>query len=498
MRRRFLVAVVLLAAVVLLGGACSPRSGGGGTRATPTPATKVVDAPIESIDILVRESFPPGYTAHIVSGLPSGCAKFNMATVVERTGNHIAVKVTNTMPADPHAACTAIYGYKETNLDLGTNFTSGQTYTVDVNDKSKSFTAQSAAPPPSPTASLSHGEFVPIAGLQAARALHATVVLKDGSVLILGGNRAGGGSPPVLASVERYDPATRSFSAAGNLVEPRQTFTAVLLADGKVLAAGGVGNNSSLSSAELFDPATGTSVAVGSLSAPRAGYAAALLPDGRVLLMGGGPSPVGTTEIYDPATKSFSPGPAMAFARANPRAISLRDGSVLVVSDGSAERFDPGRGTFATVIPQGALEVPSLLNDGRVLFTGGPDLSPAAATPTAMEGTIRPATTAAALFDPGTGGLTPTGSMHDSRLLHEAVTLPDGRVLVAGGAQTTHFDGDFRGSAEVYDSRTGTFTLTGSMRSGRVWFSLVALSDGSVLAVGDNGGNPNSAELWRP
>lgn len=139
-RARF-AGVVLLIGFLGVEAACSPRAGNS-QKATPTPATIVVDAPIESIEILVRESFPPGYTAHIVSGLPSGCARFNMATVVERTGNHVAVKVTNTMPADRRTVCTAIYGYKETNLDLGTNFKSGETYTVDVNDKSKSFVAQ--------------------------------------------------------------------------------------------------------------------------------------------------------------------------------------------------------------------------------------------------------------------------------------------------------------------------------------------------------------------
>lgn len=141
MTRAGFAAVVLLAASLVVATGCSPRTGSS-QRATPTPATIVVDAPIESIDILVRESFPPGYTAHIVSGLPSGCAKFNMAVVVERTGNHIAVKVTNTMPVDPKTVCTAIYGYHETNLDLGTSFKGGETYTVDVNDKSRSFVAQ--------------------------------------------------------------------------------------------------------------------------------------------------------------------------------------------------------------------------------------------------------------------------------------------------------------------------------------------------------------------
>ena len=141
MSHQVALAALVLAALAIVAAACSPR--GGGPKASPTPpATVVVDAPIESIDILVRESFPPAYTLHIVSGLPSGCAKFDKAVVLERTGNKIAVRVTNTMPADPNTACTAIYGYKESNVDLGTNFTSGQTYTVGVNDRATTFTAQ--------------------------------------------------------------------------------------------------------------------------------------------------------------------------------------------------------------------------------------------------------------------------------------------------------------------------------------------------------------------
>ena len=42
----------------------------------------------------------------------------------------------------PNTVCTEIYGYLKTNLDLGQGFTSGQTYTVQVNDKTKTFTAQ--------------------------------------------------------------------------------------------------------------------------------------------------------------------------------------------------------------------------------------------------------------------------------------------------------------------------------------------------------------------
>ena len=124
---------------LVFAGACSDQASsdpdGGADR-------KFVDAPIEAIDILVRESFPPGYTVHITSGLPSGCARFNLAEVLEQNGANIAIRVTNTLPTGPDVVCTALYGYHETNLDLGQDFKSGQAYTVKVNGKEKTFTAQ--------------------------------------------------------------------------------------------------------------------------------------------------------------------------------------------------------------------------------------------------------------------------------------------------------------------------------------------------------------------
>lgn len=121
-------------AVAILAAGCSPRDPEGGRT--------IVDAPIEAIDILVRESFPPGYTAKITSGLPSGCARFHEAKITGRSGTTITISVTNTVPSDPQTICTDIYGYHETNLDLGQDFVPGRTYTVRANDKEATFRAQ--------------------------------------------------------------------------------------------------------------------------------------------------------------------------------------------------------------------------------------------------------------------------------------------------------------------------------------------------------------------
>ncbi len=127
-----------LAAMLVVATACNFRDDGGGTPA----GRRSERAPIESVDIVVRESFPPQYGAQIVSGLPSGCAAFEKAEVSERSGNTITISVTNTMPSNPDTVCTAIYGMHESNVDLGSDFVSGETYRVDVNGTVKEFKAQ--------------------------------------------------------------------------------------------------------------------------------------------------------------------------------------------------------------------------------------------------------------------------------------------------------------------------------------------------------------------
>jgi hypothetical protein len=136
----------ILVPMVYLGFALGAACGDGNEdQRDPTsqPAGRtVVDAPIDGAEILQLESFPVQYNLRIVSGLPSGCAEFDKAEITSRSDGEIVVRVTNTLPADPNIACTAIYGTKETTLPLGTDFESGQTYTVRVNDSRVEFTAQ--------------------------------------------------------------------------------------------------------------------------------------------------------------------------------------------------------------------------------------------------------------------------------------------------------------------------------------------------------------------
>jgi len=96
-------------------------------------------APIDGLDIRVAESFPPQYFLNIKAGLPSGCAE-RYKYSVSRSGDVITVEVLNSMPQN--TICTAIYGMYELNINLGSSFDSGKAYTVKVNDKTTTFTAQ--------------------------------------------------------------------------------------------------------------------------------------------------------------------------------------------------------------------------------------------------------------------------------------------------------------------------------------------------------------------
>jgi hypothetical protein len=102
---------------------------------------RAVEAPIDGLEVLTLELSPPQYVLKVQAGLPSGCAE-RYGSEAERVDDVITVAVLNTIPADENVACTMIYGMYEFNLSLGSDFESGKTYTVVVNDEEVTFTAQ--------------------------------------------------------------------------------------------------------------------------------------------------------------------------------------------------------------------------------------------------------------------------------------------------------------------------------------------------------------------
>jgi hypothetical protein len=104
----------------------------------------------------------------------------------------------------------------------------------------------------------------------------------------------------------------------------------------------------------------------------------------------------------------------------------------------------------------------------------------------------------AEVWDPVTGSFGPAGSLDKKRAVHTATALPDGRVLVVGGAPGSQ--DEVLVSAEVWDPATNSFGPAGSLTEVRTGHTATALPDGRVLVVGGliRGDLVTSAEVWEP
>jgi hypothetical protein len=272
---------------------------------------------------------------------------------------------------------------------------------------------------------------------------HVAVLLRTGQVLIAGGWVGEGGTD----SAELYEPATGKFSSISKMTARRGRPTATLLEGGDVLIAGGEErDNESLASAEIFRVRSGSFERTSPMHHARVSHTATLLKDGRVLIAGG----------YAEAVSA------------------------------SAEVYDPKQGSFIETGNLGAVRckhTAGLLPDGRVLIAGGSDSR-------GWKGNLSSAET----YDPRTGKFSAASPMNDSRfkLPDEAVRLPSGKILIAGGSR----------DVEVFDPGSGKFQLAGGQLSDSWHFMTeTKLRDGSVLLAG---GYPNNAEasaltwIYRP
>jgi hypothetical protein len=326
----------------------------------------------------------------------------------------------------------------------------------------------------------------------------AAAVLVVGLVVVVGSSTFGpwqhvpAGAKPSAAATASH----QTFSATGFMNEAPQRESATLLKDGRVLVVGGNATNypAAVASAELYDPATGKFTLTGSPHVSGAPITSVLLESGRVLVIGCDgsvdcASPL--ADVYDPSTGLFSAIGPIADGCTFCTATLLNDGRVLVARGAGSQPsllYDPISNAFATTGSMTTFRIgqtTTLLSDGRVLIAGG------------FDRTLTMSLASAELYDPETGTFSPTGSMTTPRVSQTATLLSDGRVLIAGGNDSPgdSLAGGRVASAELYDPTTGRFSPTGSMTTLRVDHTATLLSDGRVLIAGGSG---SSAELYQP
>nr|WP_242544847.1 Ig-like domain-containing protein [Corallococcus sp. NCSPR001] len=126
----------------------------------------------------------------------------------------------------------------------------------------------------------------------------------------------------------------------------------------------------------------------------------------------------------------------------------------------------------------------TLLPNGKVLVAGGASTS------------ISSGIASAELYDPATGTWTNAGSMLSARRDHTATLLPSGKVLIAGGQQGSNR----LTQAELYDPATGTWSATGALPAARGAHTATLLPNGKVLVAGGYNGDAilASASVYDP
>ena len=378
--------------------------------------------------------------------------------------------------------------------------------------------AETVDPPPVASIEISPG---PAISLLSGRATHLTATLKDAQGNALSGRLVSwNSSAPSVATVSLglvtavtagvaqiratsegktgeviVTVSANPWRVTGSLTTGRTAHTATLLANGKVLVAGG--HNvpgppfQTLTSCELYDPTAGTWSSTGSMSAAREAHIAIRLLDGRVLVVGGfslAGGRLNSAELYDPIAGTWSPTGSLTTARLSTAAVLLPNGKVLVSGGSgtgtdidaldSAELYDPGTGTWGltgSMTETRSGHTATLLGNGRVLAAGG--IAGTSANPLLRS--------SAELYDPTLGTWSVTGGFATARAYQQAVLLASGKVLLAGGETQCCVTA----ASDLYDPGSGAWASTGALSKPREFYGLALLGNG-VLAIGGfgNGG----------
>jgi hypothetical protein len=295
------------------------------------------------------------------------------------------------------------------------------------------------------------GIFTPTGSMHDVRVGHSATRLRNGKVLVEGGTT----DTATLNSAEIYDPVTGTWSITASMKQPRQEHTAILLKDGTVLVSGGNvdrtpctdpnGCVNTVAASEIYNPSTGTWTTAGEMTIPRSFFTATLLRNGKVLAAGGrihtGPDyvdykAIAWADLYDPTTKKWSATGTMTISREDHSASLLTSGQVLVVGGttvdfngvtvASAELYNPATGNWTatgSMLQSRERHTATVLQNGQVLVAGG-DF---------YDGVNFGVLTESELYDSALGTWSATASMSTPRYGARAALLLDGRVLEAGG-----------------------------------------------------------------
>ena len=296
-----------------------------------------------------------------------------------------------------------------------------------------------------------------------------------------------------------WDPVSNTFTTTASSSYALFCGGHTQLSDGRVFIVGGhIADYTGYPHAVIYDAGNNTFTSMPDMNSGRWYPTATQMPNGDVLVVSGdinSNTNVDTMpQVFQMASQTWRNLTTAQFALPlYPNMLVAPNGQVFDAGPGRQSKYLNTSGTGAW--SNSALHVytgtrdygPAVMYDtGKVFVVGGDD------PPTATAETID--------LNAATPTWNSTSSMHFARRQHNAVILPDGKVLIVGGSSGSGFDNSATPvlQTEMWNPATGTFTVMASIATYRGYHSTaLLLPDGRVLSAGGNVGGPN-AQLFSP
>ena len=333
----------------------------------------------------------------------------------------------------------------------------------------------------------------------------AVANLPDGKVLAWSAkDKLGFGGTTGRTWTTVFDPQNETYSSTLVTETQHDMFCPGIsnLADGRIMATGGSGNNK----ASIYNPASGTWTAADTMNTPRGYQGQVTMGDGSAFTVGGswsGGQGNKNAEVWTPAS-GWVPFPLITAdasvrdgSESEPRGVYRDDNHAWLWAAPNGKVFHAGpankmhwidvsglgsvtsAGTRGTD-PYSMNGTTVMYDTGRILKVGG------AQAYDTLDGSGRAQT-----IDIRTNNavVTERASLRFPRTLHHSVVLPTGEVFVVGGMKTTKLfkDDDARLTPELWNPSNNTWTSMAAMVTPRTYHSTAILMNDARVFVGGGG-----------
>lgn len=299
------------------------------------------------------------------------------------------------------------------------------------------------------------------------RQSHSSDLLADGTVLLAGGTRQGSGSGA--------DWTVELFTPTGLTANPGAQYTG-----GTFSYTTSPGHQVFITAPNVSSTPASTTYSGHSMHASVVLPVSASFPSGGVLLVGGKTDSANLAATN--TVELFQPNPT--YPTAGPASITVTAG------------LDMGRMYHASVQLKG-----SGATAGKVMVIAGSGSLQGKDTATTPNRDYGNFLRSVRIYDPVTHTWTATGDLNLPRRHATALALSNGNVLVTGGQTDATSTSTADATAELWDRNTGTWTVvSGGMKAARMFHGMAELPNGDVLVIGgapsSTGDYLNTCELY--